>query len=111
MLALFRESEGIEIMKDKTIKLNCKGHRIVRTVTPHLIVMEESCAGDAWDEKRIHPDRILSFSEKFLKMNHGDGRSIYWEYQGGADELRTSIENLKRDFPETPLKDFPIRQN
>tara|TARA_R110002020_G_scaffold220653_1_gene428544 strand:+ start:338 stop:598 length:261 start_codon:yes stop_codon:yes gene_type:complete len=43
-------------------------------------------------KKLVAIDRILSVSEKFILTTYAFGRLIYWEYEGGYEEI---LEKMK----------------
>lgn len=51
-------------------------------------------------KKIVKIDRILSATENTILISSGFGREIYWEYEGGLDELKYRLRNAGLLVPE-----------
>lgn len=51
----------------------------------------EEVKDDTFVEKLLLVDRIQSIGEKYILVTASHGRTLYWEYEGGFEALKTRL--------------------
>jgi len=51
----------------------------------------EETKDEVFVEKLLLIDRIQSIGEKYILVTSGYGRSMYWEYEGGYEALKSKL--------------------
>lgn len=75
-------------MKTKFIELKLGSHQIVHGFDADNQEIIEEIKVEGFTKKLVNIDRVKSISEQFVLTDYAHGRWIYWEYEGGFEELK-----------------------
>ncbi len=76
----------------KFIALRVRLSLVVHGYTPDNTEIVEHRDEAPFADKLVAIERIQSISDRYLLVTGSHGRVMYWEYEGGFDEVRRRLE-------------------
>ncbi|WP_374511496.1 hypothetical protein [Niveibacterium sp.] len=76
----------------KFISLRVRPSLVVHGYTPDNTEIVEQAEDAPFADKIVAVERIQSVSDRYLLVTGSHGRVMYWEYEGGFDDVRRRLE-------------------
>lgn len=75
------------------IELSLGSHTIVHGFDETNKEITETVSTARFSKKMVALSRIKSVSEKYILTDYTNGRWIYWEYEGGFENIKKQLSN------------------